>query len=137
MPERAFFKSVFPMPGSDPKNLPVRDLESSIAFYQESMGFKVESRKEAPHKSARLRRDQVEIGLAENGGAPEQASCYLFATDVELAYQEFEEKGCNMTTIKSSSHDGRFYRVFFLRAPDGLCYCIGQPDAAEVITDGR
>jgi predicted enzyme related to lactoylglutathione lyase len=137
MPEKAFFKSVFPIANSDPKNLPVRDLESAIAFYQDSMGFKVQSRKEEPYKSVRLTRDQVEIGLAENGGDPTQASCYLFATDVELAYQEFAEKGLNMTTIKSSSHDGRFYRVFFLRAPDGLCYCIGQPEASEVLTTRR
>jgi catechol 2,3-dioxygenase-like lactoylglutathione lyase family enzyme len=56
-------------------NLPVRDLSAAVQFYETVLGFRVLSRSETPHKSAVLTRDQVQIGLAENGGDPTQNGC--------------------------------------------------------------
>jgi len=131
MPERAFFKSVFPMPGSDPKNLPVRDLETSIAFYEGSMGFKVESRKEEPHRSARLRRDQVEIGLAENGGDSTQDGCAFHVKALESLFAEFKANGLQkeLSELNIERQDGVAWKVFYVVAPDGLCYWFGERQA--------
>jgi lactoylglutathione lyase len=126
MENRSTYNSVFPIGDTDPQNLPVGDLETSVAYYREGLGFAVKSRSASPHKSAVLLRDAIEIGLAENGGDPEQASCYIGVSDVDLARQELSEKGLEPSAIRIDEHNGKTYRVFFLRAPDGLCYCFGQ-----------
>ena len=72
----AVFKTVVPYL-ADEMNLPVKDLEAAIPFYQTIMGFGVVSRNASPHKSVVLGRDGIEIGLAENGGDPAQEGCFL------------------------------------------------------------
>jgi predicted enzyme related to lactoylglutathione lyase len=124
--QRATFNRVAPIGDTDPKNLPVPDLESALPFYEQALGFTVRSRSSSPHPSAVIARDDVEMVLAENGGDPEQASCYLAVSDVDLAYREFWDRGVNPTDIRTDDHGGKKYRVFFVRAPDGLCFCLGQ-----------
>jgi lactoylglutathione lyase len=126
MENRSTYNSVFPIGDADPQNLPVGDLEASVDYYQEALGFAVKSRSASPHQSAVLMRDAIEIGLAENGGDPEQASCYIGVSDVDLAREELTAKGLDVSAIRTDEHNGKTYRVFFLRAPDGLCYCFGK-----------
>ena len=59
----------------DSMNLPVQDVAAALPFYETVLGFRVQSRRATPHNSAVLARDQVEIGLAENGGDPTQDGC--------------------------------------------------------------
>ena len=59
----------------DNMSLPVGNLAASLSFYETVLGFRVVSRRDAPHKSAVLARDQVQIGLVENGGDPAQDGC--------------------------------------------------------------
>ena len=56
-------------------NLPVRDLEAAVPFYETVLGFRVLLRSDKPYKSAILVRDDVQIGLAENGGDSSQDGC--------------------------------------------------------------
>lgn len=56
----------------DVLNLPVKDLDIAIPFYEDFMGFQVLERTEDPHKRAILWQQDVKIGLAENGGNPEE-----------------------------------------------------------------
>lgn len=121
------FLSVGPIGDTDPRNLPVKDLEKAIAYYTDTLGFALRARAETP-PLAIIYRDAVEIGLAENGGDPEQASCYIGVTNVEAVYREWEQKGVDVSdSVKDMAHDGKVYRVFFAKDPDGLCYCIGTP----------
>jgi lactoylglutathione lyase len=124
--QRAVFRSVHPIGDTDPKNLPVPDLENALPFYEQALGFTVRSRGAVPYPSVVIARDGVEMVLAENGGDPEQASCYIAVSDVDLAYRELWDKGVNPTDLRVDEHAGKKYRVFFVRAPDGLCYCLGQ-----------
>ena len=126
MSDRISFKSVYPIGDTDPKNLPVPSVEQSAPFYQERMGFAVVSQQESPVPSITLRRDAVEIVLAENGGDPEQASCYIETSDVEQLRVELQGRGCDTSELRTDTHNGASYRVFFVRAPDGLCFCLGQ-----------
>jgi catechol 2,3-dioxygenase-like lactoylglutathione lyase family enzyme len=119
------YQGVYPIGDTDPNNLPVHDLDAVLAYYVD-LGFTVETRTAQPHPSARLRRDQVIIGLAQNGGDPEQASCYMEVSDVEAAHAELLNRDLGPTEIRTDQHDGATYRVFFVRDPDGLCYCLGQ-----------
>jgi lactoylglutathione lyase len=108
-------------------NLPVPDLEAAIPFYERVMGFKVASRLEAPCKSAVLRRDGIQIGLAENGGDPSQAGCYFEVDSVESAFAELQANGFGRAEagFRIDRHGDHSYKVFFVVAPDGLCYCLG------------
>ncbi len=124
--DKAVFNSVHPIGDTDPKNLPVPDLESALPFYEKALGFAVRSRSASPYPSAVIARDTVEMVLAENGGDPEQASCYMAVSDVDLAYREMWDKGVNPSDLRLDDHGGKKYRVFFVRAPDGLCFCLGQ-----------
>ena len=52
-------------------NLPVRDLLGAHAVLRDRAGLSsAVARSDTPHQSAVLGRDQVQIGLAENGGDP-------------------------------------------------------------------
>lgn len=123
---KALYNSVHPIGDTDPKNLPVPDLESALPFYERALGFTVRSRAASPHPSAVIARDGMEMVLAENGGDPEQASCYIAVSDVDLAYRELWDRGVNPSDLRLDDHGGKKYRVFFVRAPDGLCFCLGQ-----------
>lgn len=120
------YRSVHPIGDSDPSDMPVVSLERAVGFYHR-LGFEVEARSQEPVPSATIRRGGVTLRLAENGGDPEQASCYLAVSDVDQAWQDLKERGSEPGPISGSEHDGKQYRVFFLRDPEGLCYCIGAP----------
>ena len=123
---KAVFKSVSPY-ADDALNLPVRDVELAIPYYERVFGFRVVSRHTLPHALVILERDGVQIGLAENGGDPEQEGCFFEVDSVEAAYVEIKGKAHEPGAIKLSRANGRQYRAFFEVAPDGLCYMIAEP----------
>ena len=81
MGTKAVFKTVSPYL-EDEMNLPVENVDESIPFYESIMGFKVASKGDSPHKSVILTRDNIQIGLAENGGDPSQDGCFFEVDDV-------------------------------------------------------
>ena len=123
------FQAVSPIGESDPNDLPVRNLAAAVSYYEQQLGFTVVSKEDAPHRAATIRRDAVVLRLAENGGEPEQASCYVAVRDVEGLHQELAAQRLDVSAIRLDQYGGQTYRVFFLRAPDGLCYCLGQKQA--------
>src|SRR6185295_2096179 len=125
---KAHFKRAVPY-ADDAMNLPVKDVEAAIPFYETVFARKVISRNNTPKVSAVLARDDIEIGLAENGGDPTQEGCFFEVDDVETAFQELQNNGLEKDDPKFSVEnygDGASYKVFFVVAPDGLCYCIGE-----------
>ncbi len=120
------FFGIFPIGDSDPLHLPVRDMEQSLSYYKQSLDFTILSRQETPYKEVLLQRDQVTMGLAENGGNPDENSCYLSVGNVDVLFQELQNKQLDVSPIRLDLHEAQTYRVFFLRAPDGLCFCFGQ-----------
>jgi catechol 2,3-dioxygenase-like lactoylglutathione lyase family enzyme len=118
----------------DAMNLPVANVEAAIPFYETLMGFKVISRSDTPCKSAVLARDRVQIGLAENGGDPTQEGCFFEVDDVEATFAELRSNGFEKQDpgYRIDKHGETSYRVFFVVAPDGLCYCLGQRVSAGV-----
>ncbi|MDE2830643.1 MAG: VOC family protein, partial [Gemmatimonadota bacterium] len=112
----------------DAMNLPVENLEEAIPFYETIMGFQVVSRQDAPCKSAILARDDIQIGLAENGGDPTQEGCFFEVDDVEAAFNELKNNGLQNDDpdYRIDQHGDKSFRIFFVIAPDGLCYCLGQ-----------
>src|SRR6266566_8833875 len=89
---KAVFKTASPYL-EDAMNLPVENLEAAIPFYETVMGFQLVSRKDAPCKSAVLGRDDIQIGLAENGGDPTQEGCFFEVDNAEAAFNELKSNG--------------------------------------------
>jgi len=136
----AVFKTAYPYL-EDAMNLPVENLEAAIPFYETIMGFRVVSRKDEPFRSAVLGRDGIQIGLAENGGDPTQEGCFFEVDNAEAAFDELKLNG--LTThpgwtgrkspeqreeagFRIDQHGATSFKVFFVVAPDGLCYCLGE-----------
>lgn len=85
--------------------------------------------------TAALKRDDARIGLVRQPDHdPRQAgSCYFSVSDVEALREELLGKGARPGAIHVQMHDGKNYRVFFVREcdmleiHDGYCFCFGQP----------
>ncbi len=113
---------------NDALNLPVADVEAAIPFYESLFGFSVLARHGTPHPSAMLGRDDVQIGLAENGGDPSQDGCFFEVDNAETAFAELKTNGLANATadFRIDRYGDTAYKVFFVVAPDGLCYCLGE-----------
>ena len=127
---KATFKHAVPY-ADDAMNLPVRDVDSSIPYYEKTFGFRVIGRQNEPHKSATLARDYIKIGLAENGGDPEQEGCFFEVDDVAAAFEEVKGTTGAESDFRIDTYGDKSFRVFFEVTPDGLCCCIGERVAAE------
>ena len=120
----------------DAMNLPVADIEAAAPYYVRHMGFEVARQDsgpgEPPHEDAIkrvvLERDGIRVALAENGGDPEQDGCAFHTDDVEALRNEFIATGLDkIGKIDEETRDGgKRFKVFFVVAPDGLCYWFGQ-----------
>ena len=115
----------------DTMNLPVPDLAASVPFYETVLGFRVLSRSDTPHKSAVLARDQVQIALVENGGDPTQDGSAFHVNDLESLFAEFNANGLGkkLSGLDMEQRDGVAWKVFYVVAPDGLCYWFGERQA--------
>ena len=116
----------------DALNLPVADVAAAIPYYEKTFNFSVVSRHDQPHKSAILARDQIQIGLAENGGDPTQEGCFFEVDNIVAAFEEIKGKPPTSNDIKTQESFGKKYRVFFEVAPDGLCYMLGEQVQSEL-----
>lgn len=112
----------------DNMNLPVPDLNAALPFYETVLGFKVVSRSDSPHRSAVLARDSIQMRIAENGGDPSQDGCAFHVTGLESLFAEFKANGLNkeLSQFDVEHHDGFAWKVFYVVAPDGLCYWFGE-----------
>ncbi len=116
----------------DAMNLPVSDLAAALPFYEAVLGFRVVSRSDAPHTSAVLARDEVQIRLAQNGGDPTQDGCAFHVRGVESLLAEFNANGLakEIGALDVEAHDDTAWKVFYVVAPDGLCYWFGERQPA-------
>lgn len=112
-------------------NLPVRNLATALPFYETVLSFRVLSRSVTPHESAVLIRDQVQIGLAENGGDSTQDGCAFHVRGLEALFAEFKANGLQkeLSEFEIEQQDGVAWKVFYVVAPDGLCYWFGELQA--------
>ena len=124
---KAVFKNAWPYM-QDKMNLPVKNLTDALPFYENILGFKIIQQKTEPYKSATLSRDGIQIGLSENGGDPSQDGCFFEVDNLAAAFAELKSNGLKNETedFKNHQHGTTSWKVFFIVAPDELCYCIGE-----------
>ena len=130
MPTKASLKAAWPYQ-KDKMNLPVRDLKAAIPFYENIMGFRIISQSDKPNLSAVLERDAIQIGLAENGGDPTQDGCFFEVENAANVLEEFKTNGLEkeISDVSTEKHGDISWKVFYLVAPDGLCFCFGERQA--------
>ena len=119
----------------DNMNLPVADVDSAAGYYVKHMGFEIVETGDEPHKKVVLAREAVQMALAENGGDPEQDGCAFRTDNVVALREEFIANGLSkIGPIDDETRgDGSKYKVFFVVAPDGLCFWFGElvPDGSD------
>ena len=115
----------------DPMNLPVPDLAAALPFYESVLGFQVLAKQDTPHKSAVLGRDHIQMRLAENGGDPSQDGCAFQVKHLEALFAEFNDNGLGkkLSEIGVEQRKDGAWNVFYVVAPDGLCYWFGERQA--------
>ena len=111
----------------DALNLPVKSVDEAIPFYEQRLGFRVVERRATPIKAAILERDGVRIGLAENGGDPTQDGSFFEVSSVDAAFEDLQGRGLELNAPKVQRSEHGACRAFFVVAPDGLCYMLGEP----------
>jgi len=126
MQKRAVFEQAFPY-GSDILALPVVDLDAAAAWYaQHFLMVEVERRAE-PQPVVIMERDGARIGFSVNGGDSSQEGAAILVSDIHATRTELESRGVSIGNWRVDERDGKKLQVFFVAAPDGLCYYFHQP----------
>ncbi|MCW3086985.1 MAG: hypothetical protein JWQ78_371 [Sediminibacterium sp.] len=129
---KAYFIHAWPYQ-DDALNLPVKNVQEAVPFYVDVMNFRLVSTHKSPIVSAVLERDAITIGLAENGGDPSQEGCFFEVDNVMEAHKELALNGLTkeLSPVKLDKHGETSWKLFFVIAPDGLCYSIGERQPGE------
>lgn len=126
MAEQPLFEDAFPFQ-DDVLALPVEDLDVASSWYSEKFGLTEVERKDEPNPTVIMERDGARIGFAINGGDASQDGAAILVSDIERARDELEANGIEIGNWRVDKRDDGNFRVFFVVAPDGLCYYFHQP----------
>ncbi len=120
------FEAAYPFQ-DDVLALPVEDLDTTAVWYADAFGLQEVERREKPVPTVILERDGVRIGFAINGGDASMDGAAILVTDIKRARSELKANGIKVKNWRIDKRDGKKFRVFFVVAPDGLCYYFHQP----------
>ena len=126
MADKTVFEKAFPY-GNDVLALPVQNLESAARWYADHFAMVEVERRLEPIPTVIMERDGTRIGFAVNGGDSSQDGAAIQVSDIHAAREEFESRGVNVGNWRVDERDGKRLQVFFVVAPDGLCYYFFQP----------
>ena len=119
------FAAAYPY-ADDVLALPVQDLDRAAAYYANAFDLREVERRESP-PAVIMERDGVRIGFSINGRDAGQEGAAILVTDIHRARQELEERGVAISNWRVDQRDGESLQVFFVVAPDGLCFYFHQP----------
>lgn len=120
------FKAAYPYQ-KDVLALPVTALGTASQWYCEHFGMLEVKRLDQPVPTVILERDGIQIGFAINGGDPAQDGAAILVSNIQGIKNELEAKGVNVGKWRVDERDGKKFQVFFVVAPDGLCYYFHEP----------
>ena len=107
--------------------LPVQDIDQAAQWYGDRFGLREVRRHEDPVPTVVMERDGVQIGFAVNGGDASNDGAAILVADVHRAREELEANGVATGNWRVDERDGKRFQVFFVVAPDQLCYYFHQP----------
>lgn len=120
------FKAAYPYQ-QDVLALPVSDINTASEWYSEHFDMVEVERKETPVPTVLLERNGVQVGFAVNGGDPTQEGAAILVDHIEEMKKTLEARGVQVGDWQVDERDGNKLRVFFVIAPDGLCYYFHEP----------
>jgi len=126
MSDIRLFEAAFPYQG-DVLALPVLNLDVASEWYSKAFGLKEVERRSDPHPAVILERDGVRIGFSINGGDASQDGAAILVSDIRRAKEEIEANGIQIGNWRGDERNGKQFQVFFVVAPDGLCFYFHQP----------
>ena len=109
--------------------LPVTDLNAVSAWYCRHFGMTEIERRERPVPTVILERDGTRIGFSINGGDAAQDGAAILVSNIRALKDELEATGLKVGNWRVDERDGQKLQVFFVVAPDGLCYYFHEPIA--------
>jgi len=130
MSNEAQFKKAFPYQ-KDVLALPVTDLDAAARWYCVHFGMVEVERIEKPLPTVILERDGTRIGFSITGGDPSQEGAAVLVSNIQALKDELERNGATIGNWRIDEMDGQKYQVFFVVAPDGLCYYFHEPLSAS------
>ena len=119
------FEAAYPFQ-EDVLALPVEDVDVAADWYAQHFGLEEVERRSEPVPTVVMERDGVRIGFAVNGGDAGNDGAAILVSDIERALEELERNGANTGERRVDERDGERFEVFFVVAPDGLCYYFHQ-----------
>ncbi len=120
------YEAAFPFQ-DDVLALPVTDIDTASNWYAKTFGLTETERHDDPVDTVIMERDGTRIGFAVNGGDPTQDGAAIRVSDIHRAKAELEANGVETANWRIDERDGQKLQVFFVIAPDGLCYYFHQP----------
>lgn len=126
MANQAQFLKAFPYQ-NDVLALPVTDLDAASNWYCTNFGMREVERRKQPTPTVILERDGTRLGFAINGGDASQDGAAVLVADIQALKEEFERKELRISNWRIDERDGVKYQVFFVTAPDGLCFYFHEP----------
>lgn len=120
------FQKAFPYQ-KDVLSLPVVDIDRAAEWYRQHFGMKEVERSTQPVANVILERDDVRLGFSVNGGDASQDGAAILVADIAGIKSEFESTGITVGDLGTDNRDGVQLSVFFVVAPDGLCYYFHEP----------
>ena len=120
------FKAASPFQ-DDVLALPVTDIDAASQWYLEHFGMAEVERRDAPVPTVILERDGTRIGFAVNGADPSQDGAAVLVSNIQAIKDELEANGASIGNWRVDERDGQRVQVFFVVAPDGLCYYFHEP----------
>lgn len=106
---------------------PVKDVEKSMRFYSEVLGFNINFKWGDPVSYAVLKRGEVSIHLTQKEGNSKPSnhtSLYVFVHDVDAVHDEFVTSNANITNPIGDRDYGM--RDFDVTDPDGYLLAFGN-----------
>jgi catechol 2,3-dioxygenase-like lactoylglutathione lyase family enzyme len=120
------FKAAFPYQ-KDVLALPVLDIDAASLWYSHHFGMSEVERRQDPVPTVVLERDGTRIGFAITGGDASQDGAAILVSEIASMKTELEGKGVNLGNWRVDERNGKKLQVFFVVAPDGLCYYFHEP----------
>ena len=126
MPDSATFEAASPYQ-EDVLALPVTDLDVASDWYCRHFDMREVERRTQPVPAVILERDGVRIGFAINGGDASQEGAAIRVNGIEQLKTELAARGASVGESRVDERNGERFNVFFVIAPDGLCYYFYEP----------
>ena len=120
------FEAAFPF-ADDVLALPVKDIDVAAEYYADAFGLIEVERHNDPVPTVIMERDGARIGFAVNAGDASQDGAAILVSDIQRVRDEIEGNGVETGNWRVDERDGQRFQVFFVIAPDELCYYFHQP----------